>query len=98
MLARVAKWEGGDADAIRAASEDIASRAQTGPPQGVPAVGFTLLVDPDGGRAIAISLFKTEDDLSAGDAVLNEMTPPGEGMGERASVDVYEVAVDLRLE
>ncbi|CAN5612581.1 hypothetical protein BH20ACT17_BH20ACT17_14680 [soil metagenome] len=30
--------------------------------------------------------------------MLNEMTPPGEGMGERASVDVYEVAVDLRLD
>jgi len=98
MYARVATWEGGSADALRAASEEIASRAETGPPEGVPSVGFTLLVDPEGGRALGIGLFKSEEDLRAGDAVLSEMTPPGEGMGTRASVDVYEVAVDLRLE
>lgn len=96
MYARVATWEGGSAEAIRAASEEIASRAASGPPEGVPSVGFTLLVDPEGGRALAIGLFKTEDDLRAGDAVLNEMSPPGEGMGQRASVGVYEVAVDVR--
>jgi len=96
MYARVATWEGASAEAIRAASEEIASRAANGPPEGVPSVGFTLLVDPEGGRALAIGLFKTEDDLRAGDAVLNEMSPPGEGMGQRASVGVYEVAVDVR--
>lgn len=98
MYARVVTWEGAAADAVRAATEEIASRAQDGPPEGVPSVGFTLLRDPEGGRAIAIGLFKTEDDLKTGDAVLNEMSPPGEGMGERASVDVYEVAVDVRLD
>jgi len=98
MYARVATWKGGNAEAIRAASEEIGSRAASGPPEGVPSVGFTLLVDPEGGRALAIGLFKTEEDLRAGDAVLSEMTPPGEGMGTRASVDVYEVAVDVRLE
>jgi hypothetical protein len=29
--------------------------------------------------------------------VLNEMSPPVEGMDRRESADVYEVAVDLRL-
>ncbi|MGH2840083.1 MAG: hypothetical protein ACRDKY_04575 [Solirubrobacteraceae bacterium] len=94
----MARFEGANADAIRAASEEIADRAASGPPEGVPAVGFTLLVDPDGGQGLAISLFANEDDLRTGDAVLNEMSPPGEGMGQRTSVDVYEVAVDLRLE
>ena len=98
MYARVVTWEGAAADAVRAVTEEIASRAQDGPPEGVPAVGFTLLRDPDAGRVIAIGLFKTEDDLRAGAAVLNKMTPPGEGMGKRASVDVYEVAVDVRLD
>jgi len=98
MYARVATFEGGQADAIRANGEEIASRADSGPPEGVPAVGFTLLLDPEGGRGLAISLFETEDDLRAGDAVLNEMTPPHEGMGHRASLDVYEVAVDIRTE
>lgn len=61
-------------------------------------MGFTLLADPDGGRVIAVTLFRTEEDLSTGDAVLNEMSPPGDGMGQRGAVAVYEVAVDLRAE
>ena len=97
MYARVAHWEGGEAEAIRSASQDIAGRAASGPPEGVPAKGFLLLVDPENGRGIGISLFETEDDLRQGDEVLNSMSPPGEGMGKRTSVDVYEVAVDVRM-
>jgi len=98
MLARVVKWEGGNAEAIRATAQEIQSRAATGPPEGVPAVGFTLLVNPEGGQIIAISLFKDEDDRRAGAAVLDGMTPPGDGFGERTSVGGYEVAVDIRAE
>jgi hypothetical protein len=97
MYARVARWEGGDAGAIRASAAEIESQAQAGPPEGVPAVGFTMLVDPDGGRVIAISLFETEEDLRTGDATLNAMSPPGDGLGTRAPIEVYEVAIDLRL-
>lgn len=97
MYARVASWEGGEADAIRASAEEIAARASSGPPEGVPSVGFTLLVDPDGGRALAIGLFETEDDLRQGDEALNAMNAPDDGMGTRAAVDVYEVALDIRL-
>lgn len=96
MYARVATWEGGDADAIRRSAEEIRSRADSGPPEGVPSVGFTLLIDPDNGRGIAVGLFETEADLRKGDEVLNAMDPPGEGMGRRASVDFYEVALDVR--
>jgi hypothetical protein len=46
---------------------------------------------------VAISLFETEEDLRAGDAVLNEMSPPDDGFGQRTSVESYEVAVDLRI-
>jgi hypothetical protein len=96
MYARVARWEGGKADAIRAASAEIASQASSGPPEGVPAKGFLFLVDPDNGRTIAIGLFETEEDRSVGDATLNAMSPPGEGLGSRAAVEMYEVAADLR--
>jgi hypothetical protein len=96
MLARVAKWEGAEADALRRSSEEIRSRAASGPPDGVPASGFLLLVDPDDGRCLAVSLFADEDALRQGDATLNEMNPPGEGLGRRASVETYEVAVDIR--
>jgi hypothetical protein len=37
------------------------------------------------------------DDLRKGDEVLNEMNPPGEGLGRRTGVEVYEVAVDVRV-
>jgi hypothetical protein len=56
-----------------------------------------MLIDPAGGNTMAISLFDTEDDLRAGDAVLNDMSPPDDGFGRRTSVETYEVAVDVRL-
>ena len=96
MFARVAKWEGGDPDAMRRAAQEVASEAASGPPEGVPAKGFLLLIDPDNARQIGVSLFETEEDLRKGDAVLNSMSPPEEGIGRRASVEMYEVAVDVR--
>ena len=46
---------------------------------------------------MAISLFETEEDLRKGDETLNAMSPPGDGMGQRTSVEMYEVAADLRM-
>lgn len=96
MYARVARFENGDADAIRQSAAQINAEAESGPPEGVPARGFVFLVDPDGGRVMAISLFETEDDLRQGDAKLNEMSPPTP-MGTRATVERYEVAFDVRM-
>ena len=95
MYARVARFEGAEGDALRREAEDIASRAPSGPPEGVPATGFLLLIDPDGGRSLGISLFETEEDLRKGDEALNAMSPGGD-TGSRTSVETYEVAVDLR--
>jgi hypothetical protein len=97
MYARVARFEGGEAGAIRRTAEQIKAQAASGPPEGVPTTGFLLLMDPDGGRMVGVSLFETEDDLRQGDKVLNEMSPPEEGTGRRASVEVYEVALDVRM-
>lgn len=97
MYARVAKWEGGEADALRRAAERMNSDAASGPPEGVPAKGFTLLIDPDNGRGMGVALFETEDDLRKGDEVLSSMNPPDEGVGRRVSVEMYEVGVDVRL-
>lgn len=96
MYARVAKWEGADGAAMRRTAEEINSRASSGPPEGVPATGFLLLIDPDNGRGLTISLFETEEDRRKGDEVLNSMTPPTDGMGTRAAVENYEVAVDVK--
>lgn len=97
MYARVARWEGGEADALRASAKEVADNADAGPPPGVPAKGFTMLIDPEGGRSIAIALFETEEDLRKGDEALNAMNPSGDNVGKRTSVEMYEVGVDLRL-
>ncbi|MEA2413081.1 MAG: hypothetical protein QOC77_3642 [Thermoleophilaceae bacterium] len=97
MYARVARWEGADGDAIRKSAEGINEESSSGPPEGVPAKGFLLLIDPDNGRSIAVGLFETEEDYAKGDEKLNSMSPPGDGMGTRSAVEKYEVAVDIRL-
>jgi hypothetical protein len=96
MHARVARFEGGDAEGIRRGVAVISGQAEQGPPEGVPAVGFLLLIDPDAGRTLAISLFETEEDMRTGDATLNEMSPPPETLAQRASVEFYEVGADFR--
>jgi hypothetical protein len=96
MYARVASWEGAAPESIRRSAEEIGARASSGPPEGVPAKGFLLLIDPDNGRTLGVSLFETEEDLRKGNEVLDSMSPPGEGMGRRTSVAMYEVAADLR--
>lgn len=97
MYARVASWEGADAATLEQTAADI--RAQTeaegGPPEGLPAKGFLLLNDTEGGRSLGITLFESEDDYRTGDEKLNSMSPPGEGMGRRVSVVKYEVAVQV---
>jgi hypothetical protein len=96
MYARVAKWEGGSAEAIRESVARIQVDAASGPPEGVPSTGFTFLTDVENGRVLAIGLFETEEDLRKGDATLNEMSPPT-SMGERVAVEHYEVAADIRM-
>jgi hypothetical protein len=95
VFARVVRWEGADPEALKASADQIRSdvEASDGPPEGVPAKGLIILQDTDGGRAMAITLFETAEDYEQGDATLNSMSPPGEGMGQRVGVDKYEVVV-----
>lgn len=96
MLARVTTFEGGTADSIRSAAEEMRGNMAQGPPPGVKTAGFTMLIDPEGGRVMMVGLFETEDDLTESEAVLKEMNPP-EGMGEMATKVVYEVAAEVRM-
>jgi hypothetical protein len=95
MYARVARWEGADAETLKRTATEISADAESGPPEGLPAKKLFLLHDLEGGRAMAITLFETEEDYRRGDATMNAMSPPGEGMGQRVGVDKYEVAVEL---
>ena len=96
MLARVTTWEGGTAESIRSAAEEMRTNMAQGPPPGVKSTGFTMLVDPEGGRVMMVGLFETEDDLTESEVALKEMNPP-EGMGEMATKVIYEVAAEIRM-
>ena len=96
MLARVTTWEGGTADGIRAAAEEMRSNVSLGPPPGVKSAGLTMLLDPEGGRVMMIGLFESENDLVESEVALKEMDPP-EGMGSRGPVEVFKVAAEVRM-
>jgi hypothetical protein len=96
MIARVATWEGGSAEGIQSAAEEMRSNVAKGPPEGLKSSGITMLIDPQGGRVLMISLFATEEDLHESEAVLKQMNPP-EGMGSRTGLDIYEVATEARM-
>ncbi|HEY7177968.1 MAG TPA: hypothetical protein VH305_02240 [Gaiella sp.] len=63
-------------------------------PEGIPASGFLMLVDRDGGTVVEVLLFDSEEDLRTGDATMDSMAP-GEGSMHRVSVKRFEVAVRL---
>jgi hypothetical protein len=97
MHARVATFEGGNPDDIRRMVDEIDRQSESGPPEGVPAVGVLVLHNDDG-KVHAISFFETEEDLRKGDETLNAMDPPEPGaMGTRSSVDIFEVGVKRDL-
>ena len=63
-------------------------------PEGIPATGFLMLVDREGGRVIEVMLFEDEGDLRDGDATMDTYAP-GEGSMHRVSVDRLDVPVSL---
>jgi len=93
MRARVATFEG----EVRGTEyeeqiEQIRSDVKSGSrPPGLEDAKGVLILSGEGGKRIAITLFEDDEGLRRGDAALNEMTPVG--MGNRTSVEVYEVAV-----
>ena len=96
MLARVTTWEGGTPDGIREASEEMRSNIAQGPPPGLKSAGLTMLADPEAGRVMMIGMFASEDDLRESEAVLKQMNPP-QGLGDRTTVEVFEVAAEVRM-
>ncbi|HEX5609648.1 MAG TPA: hypothetical protein VFX45_06105 [Solirubrobacterales bacterium] len=95
MYARVVRWEGGDAKALEDSAAQIREQSADGPPPGVPAKEFFLLQDTAAGKAVAIMLFESEEDYDQGHETLESMSPPGDGMGTRVSVEKMELAVHV---
>jgi len=63
-------------------------------PGGIPATGFLMFVDREGGRVIEVMLFESEGDLREGDATMDTYAP-GDGSMHRVSVDRLDVPVSL---
>ncbi len=98
MYARVARFEGADAETLAQNAERIRALSESGPPEGVPGKAFLLLNNAESGGSLAIAMFATEDDYRQGDEKLNSMSPPtGAGMGKRVGVYKYEVAVKVEF-
>ena len=96
MYARVATFEG-EAASFDAELEDMRKGAASGPPEGVPATGFLMLLDRDAGEGLAIAFFDSEEDMRKGDEALNAMNPNGDPPMRRTSVKLYEVPVKFGL-
>ena len=80
MFARMATFEVDDPaliDGEIATTRRYTERGRL--PDGIPAVGFFMMVDRASGRVVEVLLFETEDDLRQGDATMSAMAP-GEGL------------------
>jgi hypothetical protein len=88
-LARVVTFEGVGQERIDGLKKQIEEGER---PEDLLASEMIVLHDADGGKAIAIMFFDSEDDYNRGDATLNAM-PSGDTPGQRTSVSKYEVAI-----
>ncbi|MCW2964848.1 MAG: hypothetical protein JWO17_2100 [Actinomycetia bacterium] len=92
MYARVASFEDRDMTLADELTAKVADRARQ--KDAIPgAHGFLMLVDPEQGTALGITMFATEQELRDAEPAFEEMasTIPEEMRGNRVSVDVYEV-------
>ena len=84
MYARVVRFT--DVDPERMADRQAAAEDREGPPEGVPATRIQVFHDPEQRTAVVVQHYSTEEDMRAGEAVLDAMDP-SETPGTRASVD-----------
>ncbi len=98
MYVRIARFENAEGNWDERI-EEIRNRMRT-PGEGSPmaqARGAVkramMLVDRENGRGAGVIFCESEEDLRRVDAAMNEMNPPSGG-GTRASVEMYEIAVD----
>src|SRR5438128_778387 len=89
MHARVASFEGRD----RSLTDELIQRVRDQGPGSVPdARGFLGLFDREGGTALGITFFDSEEAISDSEQAFEDMAQhfPRGMRGRRTSVDVYE--------
>jgi hypothetical protein len=87
---RVADFEADDA-AIDAFVEMV--KADPKPPEGVPATGINVLANREKGKMRVVVFFATEEDLDAGSATLDAMSPREDMSIRRTNVETFELLV-----
>ncbi len=92
MNVRVVRFTGVSAERIEALRARLDE--MDGPPEGVRSTALTLLFDEAQGTAVVLQHFANAEDMAEGDRILGAMDP-GETPGERASVDMCEVTLEL---
>jgi hypothetical protein len=93
VFARMATFEVDDPRLIESEIETTQRYTEGGHfPEGIPAVGFLMMVNRADRKVVEVLLFETEDDLRQGDATMNAMAP-GEGSMHRVALDLLEVPV-----
>lgn len=106
MYVRIARFEGAEAQALDQQLEGIRTQMDEGRarmasgdgpddiPEGMRAVKRVMVAaDRKGGRMASLTFADTEDDMRKVDEWLNALSPDP-GAGRRASVEIYEVAID----
>jgi hypothetical protein len=96
---RVATFEGGTAEGLDAEMEDVKKQlASSGPPPGLEGVKRVInAVNREEGTGVALIFCETEEGVRTAHETLNNMSPASQGSGRRASVGLYEVAIDQEM-
>jgi hypothetical protein len=94
MWARVATFEGGNAEELQRMNEERMSSGDMSPPEGMKRV--LLLSDSDKNRRMFIGFFDSREAIEAAEERFEQMGDevPEEVRGRRTGVEYYEVAMD----
>jgi hypothetical protein len=97
MYARIATFEGGDAERLRQLNEERMGSGELNPPAGIKRL--LLLQGADSNRRLFVTFFDSREDVAAAEQRFEAMGDevPEEIRGRRTSVDVYEVVVDQEM-
>ena len=93
MYARMTRYEGGSPETV---DEELKAKKKvlpTEPGQTEGMTGAIFLVERSSGTITVISLWESEEAMSAGEEIAKRLREEATGEGETASVEHYEVAL-----
>jgi hypothetical protein len=96
VIARIATFEGGDADEMRRRNNEMLVERPTELPAGILRV---MVLTKDEGRWSVISFFDSQETASAAEERFERMGDeiPESVRGKRISLETYEVAFDVEM-